>query len=80
MIARDDTTFTGHGEWAVHLICCNLDMGYQRCETWAEADDFRNTWVESGRPNHDRSGVIEKMEPLPDPDDGHIGQTLVIRP
>jgi hypothetical protein len=55
-MSRDDTTFTGHGDWAVHLICCDFDMGYQRCETWEEADAFRQTWVNVE--GHDRAGII----------------------
>ena len=61
MLARDDTTVTGLGDWFVHLICCNLDFGYQRCDTWEEADTFRKDWTNIIE-GHDRAGIIERGE------------------
>ena len=67
---------SGTGDWVVRLICCEHEWGIQRCQTWEEAQAFRESWLDAE--GHRRAGLIEHWEPIPDPDDGHIGQTLIV--
>jgi hypothetical protein len=61
----------GSGDFAVRLICCDRDAGYQVCADADAAHQFRDEWVMSGESDaasgwrHDRVGVVVRCAPQP---------------
>ena len=44
--------------WRVDLICCGRDEGHVVRQTWFEADEFRNSYIDAE--GHDRQGVVRQ--------------------
>lgn len=56
----------GERGWIVDLICCSTDDGIYEAATWAEAEAFRQAYVNGG--GHTRVGIIRRV-PLAAPVD-----------
>ncbi len=44
--------------WLVDLICCGKEDGIEACESWDEADDFRESYCDAS--GHDRAGIVRR--------------------
>ena len=58
------------GTYAVRLICCDHDDGYQICKDAKAAHKFRDEWMASGAGEsyyeHKRIGIVQRLaEPTP---------------
>jgi hypothetical protein len=67
---------TGTGPWLVRLTCCEHDDGIHRCQTWREAQAFRESYTGGvvvsrtgmgDQSGHRRTAIIEEAP------DGPVG-------